>query len=113
MHQAVADGNVARLRDLLATGDVKHEPNMFDWGGKTPLHWAALNGEAEMAELLLGHGAIPDSKDRLGRTPLHCAALCGAVDCTQVSFPHAHTHIHTHTCSTHTHAAPCTYTTHT
>ena len=88
LHQAVADGNVARLRDLLATASDKHEPNMFDWGGKTPLHWAALNAEAEMAELLLTHGATADTKDRLGRTPLHCASLCGAVDVARALLDH-------------------------
>lgn len=88
LHQAVADGNVARLRDLLATASDKHEPNMFDWGGKTPLHWAALNAEGEMAELLLTHGATADTKDRLGRTPLHCAALCGAVDVARTLLAH-------------------------
>ena len=89
LHQAVADGNIERLRDLLATADDKHEPNMFDWGGKTPLHWAALNSEAEMTELLLQHGALPDNKDRLGRTPLHCAALAGAVECATALLAHS------------------------
>lgn len=42
--------------------------------GATPLLRAAYGGEAEAAEMLLAHGALPDLANRLGMTPLLAAA---------------------------------------
>jgi hypothetical protein len=39
--------------------------------GVTPLHWAALGGDAEIAQLLLARGADVDAREtRFGGTPL-------------------------------------------
>ena len=43
----------------------------------TALHYAALRGRAEMAELLLERGADACAVDRHGWTPLHAAARSG------------------------------------
>ena len=40
----------------------------------TPLHKAAQSGNAEVAELLLKHGAAVEARDKNGFTPLHTAA---------------------------------------
>jgi ankyrin repeat protein len=42
---------------------------------KTALHYAAIAGHTDMAELLLAHRAAINAKDHLGATPLHLAAL--------------------------------------
>jgi len=39
----------------------------------TPLHWAAMNGDQAMAELLLARGVDINRRTRLGRTPLNAA----------------------------------------
>ena len=39
----------------------------------TPLHWAAANGQAGLAELLISNGASATEADSWGRTPLHLA----------------------------------------
>ena len=36
-----------------------------------PLHWAARNGQVEIARMLIAGGADVDAVDALGRTPLH------------------------------------------
>lgn len=46
----------------------------MDPAGRTPLHYAALEDDAEAIVRLLGTGISPDVADRHGFTPLHLAA---------------------------------------
>ena len=49
--------------------------NEGDFGGYTPLAWAARNGHDEMVKMFLGWEAVdPDKPDNDGRTPLSHAA---------------------------------------
>jgi ankyrin repeat protein len=41
------------------------------------MHWAALNGHAEVTSALLKMGASPTIRHKSGNTPLHFAALNG------------------------------------
>ncbi len=45
----------------------------------SPLHWVALNGNEEMAEMLICHGADVNRRDHFsgGLTPLGIAKLMG------------------------------------
>ena len=42
--------------------------------GWTPLHSAAFNGNVEIAQVLLDHGAIADAENEQGESPLHIVA---------------------------------------
>ncbi|MDP2391054.1 MAG: ankyrin repeat domain-containing protein, partial [Acidobacteriota bacterium] len=67
--------DAAAVKKLLKEGvDV----NAAQGDGMTALHWAALNGDAELASMLLYAGANVGAKTRLGGfTPLHLAAQIG------------------------------------
>ena len=54
--------------------DQLHHPGPQPIGGITPLHQAAFVGDANVADLLITHGAEVDARTELGVTPLHCAA---------------------------------------
>ena len=45
--------------------------------GKTPLHVAARNGDAEIVNLLLQDGALVNARNRFNRTPLQMAVFGG------------------------------------
>jgi hypothetical protein len=58
--------------------DKKYEIDQRDLSGRTPLSWAAENGQEAIAKLLLDTGKIDvDPKDDNGQTPLSLAAENG------------------------------------
>ncbi|WRZ88437.1 ankyrin repeat domain-containing protein [Streptomyces sp. NBC_01007] len=75
LFSATAVGDAARVKAALRAGA---DPERRDSEGTTPLCAASVNGEAEIARLLLAAGAGPDTESGgLGSegTPL-CAAAC-------------------------------------
>lgn len=69
---AAMTGDVARVRALLERGA---DVNAAQGDGMTALHWAAMNGSVELAELLISAGAYVDAGTRIGSlTPLHLAS---------------------------------------
>jgi ankyrin repeat protein len=67
--------DAAAVKKLLKDGG---DVNAAQGDGMTALHWAALNGDAEMASMLLFAGANVGAKTRIGGyTPLHLAAQVG------------------------------------
>lgn len=55
-----------------------------DANGRTALHDAADQGDAEKAKLLLAQTAKPNAKDNQGDTPLHLAAKKGSANVVEV-----------------------------
>ena len=73
--QAAQAKDAAAVKNLLKGGG---DVNAAQGDGMTALHWAALNGDAELASMLLYAGANVSAKTRLGGyTPLHLAAQIG------------------------------------
>jgi len=73
--QAAKAGDVAQVRQLLASGV---SPNTRNENGWTALHVAALYGQVAVAEALIGHGAAVDAADNEAcATPLADAAQAG------------------------------------
>jgi uncharacterized protein len=67
--------NAAAVRELLKKGA---DVNAAQGDGMTALHWAAVNGDADVAQMLLYAGANVGAKTRIGGyTPLHLAAQVG------------------------------------
>jgi cytohesin len=56
--------------------------------GFTPLHYAAMYGRHEIAELLLERGADPNIQDNDGDTPLHLAAANGYSEIVKLLLEH-------------------------
>ncbi len=73
--------NAAQSKDMAAVRKLIKEGadvNAAQGDGMTALHYAALNGDAELAAMLLFAGANVGAKTRIGAyTPLHLAAQIG------------------------------------
>lgn len=64
--------------DVVHQLDLGLDPNLADQEfGIIPLSWAALYGDAEIAGLLIDHGANVNGKNNDGYRPLHSAAFLG------------------------------------
>jgi ankyrin repeat protein len=69
-------GEYSYFEDAVKT----RNPSLRFDDGQTPLHFAATQGEEEIAAYLLEHGASPETKDISGSTPLHEAVRYGNLD---------------------------------
>jgi hypothetical protein len=80
LFEAVKSGDAARVKELLRRGA---NPNARDEYGLCPLHYAPWNRRAEVARVLLEHGADVNAR-ALSMTPLHRAATFGNVEVARV-----------------------------
>lgn len=70
LHQAVRDGDSAKIRSLLAGGA---DVNEKDWLGYTPLHWSVYFGYRDFAGILISEGADTQVRSDSGQTPFDLA----------------------------------------
>jgi ankyrin repeat protein len=73
--KAAKEGNTPLVSELMVT----HHANINTQAdnGKTPLHFAALNGHSTITKLLIQLGANINAQDQNDATPLHLAAKQG------------------------------------
>jgi uncharacterized protein len=76
MADAAMANDAARVSALLETGA---DVNAREGDGMTALHWAAKNGNARIAQVLIAAGASLEARTRIGdHTPLHVASAAGS-----------------------------------
>lgn len=73
-------GHNAVVQQLIRQGA---DLSLLDQGGLTPLHWAALFGLKETAEILCEAKADVNTQTKNGETPLHMAAEKGKLEMVQ------------------------------
>jgi len=73
LHYAAAEGDAARVQDLLRAGA---NPNAQDDNSWSPLHFAAQAVSTAAVAALIEAGADVDALDRFGNTPLFRAVFC-------------------------------------
>jgi ankyrin repeat protein len=76
IHHAVAGGSADSVRLLLLCDASR---SIVDGDGDTPLHLAALDGNVELAAMLV-HKSLIDCRNSVGCAPLHYAASGGDAD---------------------------------
>ena len=77
----VKDGDLTALREAFTKGA---DVNGLDAQGITPLSWAAMADQLEVAKLLLNLGSEVNGKNRDGATPLHGAAGLGRTEIVEL-----------------------------
>ena len=86
LHEAVAEDSIQHVRKLIQEGSNVNEkslPYQF-----TPLHVAALEGNEDIAHLLISNGAHTEEKDFHGRSPLHLAVLYNRIEFAKLLLKH-------------------------
>jgi ankyrin repeat protein len=81
LHRVAMAGNGSRglvfepnLVPLLVKSGADVNISRAAYPGPTPLHWAAMAGNAPVMKQLMAFGALPSVADENGRTPLHWAS---------------------------------------
>lgn len=83
---AVKQGNESLVEKLLAE---KGDPtSVFDHGGDTLLHVAAIRGHHNLVQKLISKGIPVDAKNNGGETALHLACLKGQEQVAQALLSH-------------------------
>ena len=78
LYEATKQDRTDAIRSILSSGMVDVDPvNPVDPLERAPLHLAAMNGHADVVEVLLGFGADPNRVEWWGCTPLLWAAENG------------------------------------
>jgi ankyrin repeat protein len=85
LHEAVTQDNMEAMEFLLRN---KHDVNLQDVNGMTPLMLAADRDQAAAMRTLLGSGASVDAADRLGRSALHLSAAAGSNEAVKILLEH-------------------------
>jgi ankyrin repeat protein len=85
LHRAAADGNIAELKSLLKTDQLKRI-NTFDDVSLTPLMRAAMGGHVHAVKLLIKAGADVNAHDdrRVGNTAINEVAGDGSFEMIEV-----------------------------
>jgi hypothetical protein len=73
LHHCALNGLTSSVKRLLSIRNINVNVK-DDESESTPLHWAAMDGNVEIARLLLQNGAEVNAKSNRGYTPLHYAA---------------------------------------
>ncbi|KAJ6699881.1 PROTEIN S-ACYLTRANSFERASE 24 [Salix viminalis] len=80
-HVAAQCGQTAFLYHIVSKWNA--DPDVPDFDGRSPLHWAAYKGFADSIHLLLFLDSYRGRQDREGCTPLHWGAIRGNLEaCT-------------------------------
>ncbi|KKO98858.1 hypothetical protein THAR02_09045 [Trichoderma harzianum] len=82
LHQAVGRGNLD-VAQLLISQDADQK-NIRDTSSQTPLHTAAIGGQAKTLQLLLDHGVDISVVDEDGCTPLISASFFGFTEVVRI-----------------------------
>ncbi|XP_043918564.1 ankyrin repeat domain-containing protein 66 [Protopterus annectens] len=77
LHQAAASGDYDLVKEILKKECCDPDHKDVDWGGRTPLHWAAAKGQSEIVRILIENGARPCLRTETGWTAAHFAAESG------------------------------------
>ena len=75
LHAAIGGTQDARIVHILLGAGA--DPNIAEFGGQTPLHFAVIQGYGDIVLLLLAAGADTDIADSEGNTPLALAVEFG------------------------------------
>ena len=81
LHKFCYKGNTQDAKEEIENGVDVNIPGAQQ---RTPLHKAVGGSHADIVDLLLKAGALPEVLDKGGKTPLHWAALVDSVPCAKI-----------------------------